>query len=578
MSAETPPLAHEQQLTQESNPASLLHNIPTWRTNFARIVAAGTIVASGIVGGEVASPAEAYATTITYDDLSYPWASATYVDANYDWGFSTCPDNDSGCMTFSGYLKGVKYGEADPWKYYLRNCTSYVAWRESNLGANPSGLGNGGDWYDKAPETMRSTTPKAWDAAVEPGTTSNPYGHVAFVESVNSDGTITVSEYNYDGKGDGDKRTGTAASMGFTEFVDFGKHPDTTTTTTTTTPGPTFMPTAIQRPSGETDVAVVGPANSLDFYYNPAGTSNWGKTSVPNAAYSTPAMVQRSGGETDIAVQGPGNSMDFYYNAPGSPTWGRSPVAVPGYAYSAPSVVQRSSGETDIAIQGPNNSLDFYFNTQGSPYWGRLSVAGGGAAYSAPAMVQRPNGETDIAVQGPNNSLDFYYNLPGTTSWGVSHVAIPNWAFSAPAAIQRPTTGETDIAVQGPSNQLDLYINAQGSGGWGRIPAAGPGSTYTAPNPPVMLQRSTGETDIAVKGAGDQADLYYNAQGSPDWGESVAAVGGYSLRAPAMVQRPNTGETDLAIVGPNNRLDFYFNSQGSPYWANLPIAGSNSAS
>jgi hypothetical protein len=174
--------------------------------------------------------------------------------------------------------------------------------------------------------------------------------------------------------------------------------------------------------------------------------------------------------------------------------------------------------------------------------------------------------------------MDFYYNQPGSGSWGVSHVAAPNTAYSAPAVVQRPTTGETDIAVQGPNNELDLYLNTQGSGAWGRIPAAGPGSTYGAPNPPVMAQRASGETDIAVQGAGNQADLYYNAQGSPDWGESIAAVGGYSLRQPAMVQRANNGETDLAAIGPNNRLDFYFNAQGAPYWANVPIAGSNSAS
>jgi surface antigen len=124
----------------------------------------------------------------------------------YDWGIY-----DSNHV-FHQYRNGYEY----------RNCTDYVQWKESTIGVPvPSTWGNGGQWYDHAPANKQSTTPKAWDAAVKPGAV----GHVAFVESVNSDGTITVSEYNHDTHGGGDTRTGTASSMGFTEFVDFGVHP-----------------------------------------------------------------------------------------------------------------------------------------------------------------------------------------------------------------------------------------------------------------------------------------------------------------------------------------------------------------
>lgn len=224
MSTELSPLFIEQQLSQVAvvpRPSEAAG----WRTKIARIATAGLLVAGSTFAAfsaeETIVPIAAHA-----DTLGYPWSDATYVDANYDWGYSSCPDSDTGCMNpFSGYLKGVKYGESDPWAYYLRNCTSYVAWKESTLGVTVGSLGNGGDWYNNASQSEKSSTPAAWDAAVEPGTAVNPYGHVAFVESVNSDGTITVSEYNHDAHGNGDTRTGTAASMGFTEFVDFGVHP-----------------------------------------------------------------------------------------------------------------------------------------------------------------------------------------------------------------------------------------------------------------------------------------------------------------------------------------------------------------
>jgi surface antigen len=129
---------------------------------------------------------------------------------------------------FKAMKSGVWYGEADPWKYYLRNCTSYVAEKLSSLGVPDSyiaGLGNGGNWYDNSVNKSgltRGTTPQVGDAAVWPSNTyGNSFGHVAYVEAVNSDGTIKVSEYNYDLDGTGDYRTGTPASMHFTEFVHF---------------------------------------------------------------------------------------------------------------------------------------------------------------------------------------------------------------------------------------------------------------------------------------------------------------------------------------------------------------------
>lgn len=341
--------------------------------------------------------------------------------------------------------------------------------------------------------------------------------------------------------------------------------------------GPTFMPTMVQRPSGETDVSVVGPGNSLDFYYNAQGSTNWGKVTVPSAqAYSTPAVVQRSSGETDIAVEGPNNSLDFYYNAQGSPNWGKITVAGAGTTFSAPSVIQRPYGETDIAVQGPNNQLAFYYNAVGSPIWGGGTIPGT-QAYSTPAIAQRSSGETDVAVQGADNSLNMYFNAQGSTSWGTSAIAVPGYAFSAPSIIQRPS-GETDIAVQGPGNSLDFYFNTIGSLLWGHVQSAGNGTTYTAPNAPLMVQRTTGESDVAVKGPGDSTDMYFNAQGSTTWGKSSIAVPGYGFRAPAIVQRPNTGETDVAVVGPSNRLDLYLNTQGGLYWGWVAIAGANSAS
>jgi surface antigen len=131
----------------------------------------------------------------------------------YEWG----PDHGNENTIYSG--RGYAY----------RNCTDYVAWKLQSLGVADSwtrGLGNGGQWYDNAGSKSglsRGTTPAVGAAAVVPADTPGfgGYGHVAYVEAVNSNGTITVSEYNGDLMGDYDTRVGTPAAMHFTEFVYF---------------------------------------------------------------------------------------------------------------------------------------------------------------------------------------------------------------------------------------------------------------------------------------------------------------------------------------------------------------------
>jgi len=122
-----------------------------------------------------------------------------------------------------------------PYGYAYRNCTDYVAWKLQSLGVDDSwtrGLGNGGDWYDKAANKSglsRGTVPKVGAAAVVPSSTPGfgGFGHVAYVEAVSKDSsgtvtTITVSEYNYDLNGNYHTRSGKPSDMHFTEFVYFG--------------------------------------------------------------------------------------------------------------------------------------------------------------------------------------------------------------------------------------------------------------------------------------------------------------------------------------------------------------------
>jgi len=130
---------------------------------------------------------------------SYPWYNAPcpYGAAggstcyNYDWAYSTGP-----------VPLGAPTGPFDPWGYEYRNCTSYVAWKIDSLSSSPaigsliSQLGNAADWpYNSSVPHTNGHGAQYGDAAVVPGV-ANGQGHVVFVEHVNDDGTINISQYN----------------------------------------------------------------------------------------------------------------------------------------------------------------------------------------------------------------------------------------------------------------------------------------------------------------------------------------------------------------------------------------------
>ena len=117
-------------------------------------------------------------------------------------------------------------GCSDPWGLFYRECVSFVAWRLDRAGKGVrhfGGLGHAYQW----PQTTRGYTtqygskkaasapgsyvaePHVGDAVmIPPGVQSTPWtGHVMFVESINGDGSINISEYNFAGPGLYSERT-----------------------------------------------------------------------------------------------------------------------------------------------------------------------------------------------------------------------------------------------------------------------------------------------------------------------------------------------------------------------------------
>ena len=111
-----------------------------------------------------------------YDDARYTCWGGGYYDRN---------GNPQSC--------------GDPWGMYKRECVSYAAFRVQQSGRympNWGGRGNANRWPSnaRAAGIPVDNEPRVGDVAISLGGT---YGHAMYVERINDDGTIRVSQYNF---------------------------------------------------------------------------------------------------------------------------------------------------------------------------------------------------------------------------------------------------------------------------------------------------------------------------------------------------------------------------------------------
>jgi len=138
-----------------------------YKANKDQIVAYNDAELSGLTVGELI--------IIPNATQPAPVITRSSYSASYSFGYG-----------YNGYDKGF--------------CTWYVANRRAEIGRPiPAGLGNASTWDDRAPSAgfLVNKTPSYGAAVV---TSQRGAGHVAFVEKVNDDGSIWISEMNSHGQ------------------------------------------------------------------------------------------------------------------------------------------------------------------------------------------------------------------------------------------------------------------------------------------------------------------------------------------------------------------------------------------
>lgn len=138
------------------------------------------------------------------DTGGYPWFDASTISAaTYDWGYTSCQPAMQLAHTCHSHKKtklGITYFLSDPWRYDVRNCTSFAAWKiHQEFGISIPGWGNANSWDTNAVKsgyTVNQTPTVGSIAQWEGG-----FGHVAFVTAINPDGSVNVEQYNKAGTG-----------------------------------------------------------------------------------------------------------------------------------------------------------------------------------------------------------------------------------------------------------------------------------------------------------------------------------------------------------------------------------------
>lgn len=108
----------------------------------------------------------------------------------------------------------------DNWGLYSRQCVSYTAWKVWSVGRfvpHFMGAGNANQWPTTAAKhgIPNGSTPKVGSVAIQ---YIGYYGHSMYVEAVNSDGTIVVSDYNLAWDGVYRKYTRSASGLTYIYF------------------------------------------------------------------------------------------------------------------------------------------------------------------------------------------------------------------------------------------------------------------------------------------------------------------------------------------------------------------------
>jgi surface antigen len=391
--------------------------------------------------------------THAIDTGGYPWADATTVPGKSFWGYTTCPSSDTNCM--AAKVKGTDgktYGVADPYSFYLRYCTSFVAWKLNTVNGIPFKdynyenkgklFGDASTWASVA-QSIGITVDHnpAVGSVAWFGVSVN---HVAWVSAINQNGTVQIEEYN-NPAGSGNyyspPRSITKASAWYIHFKDIGSGSGSPST-----------PTAISRTSSTMAV----------FYNDGSGNLvNWSWDANRNPGWTAQKWTVNFNGDTingqPTAVTRDSSDMDVFYRTSGGKLvnmgwnstngWSSPNILLSSGVAGDPAVVSRDSGDMQVFFltsAGEIKSVSWN-STTGWNLNAQLLYSSG--ATSDPAAISRTSDSMDVFF-GKNNGNLVHLGWTATYGWNTQDWNAGSGLTGRPTAITRNGGGDMSAYYQ----------------------------------------------------------------------------------------------------------------------------------
>ena len=223
----------------------------------------------------------------------------------------------------SSYARGDDYPayykngsqSIDKWRMYSRQCTSFAAFRLSGVNGFelPGAYGNAGEWgYRARREGYRvDNTPAIGSIA---WSTAGGYGHVAWVSNVMGD-NIEIEEYNYDYKGNYNKRIVKANKMtGFIHFKDLSSNSKDSTSNHVVTSQSSSLMKGTHYFKVETPIKDQPLLNATPLaYYSPGESVHYDQV-IEKDGYKWLSYISYSGSRRYIQLEGVTSSQNQSVN------------------------------------------------------------------------------------------------------------------------------------------------------------------------------------------------------------------------------------------------------------------------
>ncbi len=455
-------IAFEQETVQEKNGRMQIMREAIQKSVGRGVLALGlTVAAGGIVGvGESIISAEsnpAEASTGGYPDANKPCllgSARGRVDGSSNgW----CPD----------YTWGILSSNEDnsPRGYAYRNCTDWAAFRSKQItGVSvPAGLGNAKNWDDNARGRYEvDSKPEVGDVAVS---NNGYYGHVMVVETVNSNGTINISEYN--GGGDGNYRTRSGVPANLYAYIDFTPNVNEGGGSSGGSSGSsgggsgekgTLAKRADFNGNGNSDLLLYKPGGIDYVWQGHDKIGSFGEHRLYMGGNYKIAVGDFNGnGRADYIKYAPGKEQDYIMYGQETPgDFKQIPLDIDGeYEQIIPGDYD-SDGIDDLVLYAPNGEDRVWYGTKNAADFDRekLNIQLG-AGYKLTAGKYNNNKNSDVFAYNPAGE-DFVLN--GQDKRGAGGFTKARVSPQMDEKFERPMSGDFDG-----DGKEDVILHGRGS-------------------------------------------------------------------------------------------------------------------